>query len=80
MPRVPEPITAIRASLLRMLAQLGPVRSENLTTSQKRLGTRLQRDGYAKWRARAGANRHSLANQELMITEAGRAALAAHES
>lgn len=75
MPDVPRPMTANRAAILRMLSDLGGVRAENLTRGQKSIGTSLQRDGFAAWKAGVGSNRHSLHGQTLHITDAGRAAL-----
>lgn len=51
-----------------------------MTRGQKSIGTGLQRDGYAAWKAGPWATRHSLAGQELRITDAGREALAAHST
>lgn len=73
-------MTEHRIALLKMLDALGPVHAENLTRGQKQVGSSLQREGYARWEARLGATRHSLAGQVLHITDAGRAALASWQS
>lgn len=72
MPNVPGPMTGNRIALLRMLDELGPVRSEHLTRGQKMIAAWLQRDGYAAWVVGVTATRHSLAGHILRITDAGR--------
>jgi hypothetical protein len=58
-----------RDLLKKLCARNGGIRSELLTVPEKRLGTRMERDGLTHWRLYPG--------RELVITDAGRAALEA---
>lgn len=73
-------MTGNRIAILQMLYELGPVDAHNLTIGQKRVGTSLQRDGFARWRTGPHGTRHSLHGQMLEITDAGRAELLSWQS